>query len=199
MDLRIDDAFIGQWAPKFVEPGIGGEYEHNYPGILKAVALEIKSSGTLSEELFLKIWKWKGAMRVIRHVRMDQYPSRYASAIGRAVREPPARKLLALLGEDEKLPGVGAPTGSTILHFIHPKYMPIIDIRTVETLYKAGRVKTKMRDLEHYEEFRRAIDGIRRQCPSRTLRQIDKALFAYHKIVIDGRQIRPRRPRPCEL
>jgi hypothetical protein len=80
-----------------VVPGIRGEYEHNYSGILKAVALEIKSSGTLSPELFLRIWKWKGAMRVIRHVRMAEYASRYAPAIGRAVKEPPARKLLVLL------------------------------------------------------------------------------------------------------
>ena len=59
--------------------------------------------------------------------------------------------------------------------------MPIIDVRTVEVLFAAGYITTENRDLEHYEEFRRAIDGIRRRCPGWTLRQIDRALFAYHK------------------
>jgi hypothetical protein len=166
MAIQLDAAFIDEWGPKFEARGIGAEYEGEYPGIVKAVALEIKSSGTLSKELFLRIWNWKGAMRVIRHIRIKEYPSLYAPAFRRAVNEPPARKLLALLGEGQKLPGVGAPTGSTILHFIHPEYMPIIDIRTVETLYEAGRIKTKMRDLDHYEEFRAAINRIKKDSKS---------------------------------
>jgi hypothetical protein len=96
-------------------------------------------------------------MRVIRHVHMDEYQTLYAPAFRRAALEPPERKLQALLKDGQKLPGVGAPTGSTILHFIHPGNMPIIDVRTVETLHKAGRIRTKMRDLAHYEEFRGAI------------------------------------------
>jgi len=182
--LQIDDAFIRTWEPRFDEPAIGGEYEKQYPRLVEAVALEIESHGTLSEQLFRRIWNWKGAMRVIRHIRMDEYETLYAPAFRRAVLEPPERKLLALLSDRQKLPGVGAPTGSTILHFIHPGTMPIIDVRTVGTLHKAGRIRTKMRDLAHYEEFRGAIDKIRRECPNRTLREIDKALFAYHKVVL---------------
>ncbi len=127
-------------------------------------------------------------MRVIRHIRMGEYETLYAPAFRRAVRERPERKLQALLGEGHKLPGVGAPTGSTILHFIHPGFMPIIDVRTVETLYEADRVRTSIRDLDHFEEFRAAMDEIRRECPESSLRQIDKALFAYHKIVLDAKK-----------
>jgi hypothetical protein len=47
-------------------------------------------------------------MRVIRHVRVDEYGTLYAPALGRAVSEPPEKKLQALLGEGRKLPGIGA-------------------------------------------------------------------------------------------
>jgi hypothetical protein len=185
MSFKIDDAFIREWEPRFDEPTIGGEYVREYQTIVDKVAMEIRTQGTLSQQLFLDIWKWKGAMRVIRHVHVDRYRTLYAPAFGRAVLEPPAKKLEALLGDGHKLPGIGAPTGSTILHFIHPDYMPIIDVRTVETLHEARRIHTKMRDLTHYEEFRFAIDDIKHECPNWTLRQIDKALFAYHKVVLD--------------
>src|SRR5215469_11525720 len=44
---------------------------------------------------------------------------------------------LGLLAPGIKLPGVEAPTGFTILHFMPPQTMPIIDVRTVEVLYAA--------------------------------------------------------------
>lgn len=115
----------------------------------------------------------------------DEYDTRYATAFHRAAAAPPERKLTELLGHATKLPGVEAPTGSTIIHFIHPETMPIIDVRTVETLLEAHRISTKTRDLEHYEEYRNAIDIIRLDYPDLTLRQIDRALFSYHKQVLD--------------
>jgi hypothetical protein len=128
-------------------------------------------------------------MRVIQHVRLDEYESLYASAFRRAASEPPERKLAALLAPGVKLPGVEAPTGSTILHFMHPHSMPIIDVRTVEVLYAAGLLSTDRRDLAHYEEFRQAIEGIRHRCPGWSLREIDRALFAYHKQLLEKRAV----------
>jgi hypothetical protein len=192
MILQIDDAFIRKWNPEYDKPAIGGDYK-GYETLLTKVAGEMKSMGTISKRTFLEIWRWKGAMRIIRHVRLDEYDSRYAEAFRRAASEPPERKLHALLRDGEKLPGVGAPTGSTIIHFIHPATMPIIDVRTVEALVEARRVSTKQRDLEHYEEFRKAIDRIKHDCPNWTLRQIDRALFAYHKLVLDKKSQDRRR------
>lgn len=109
----------------------------------------------------------------------DEYDNRYAKAFRRAAAAPPERKLAKLVGSGVKLPGVGAPTASTIIHFIHPETMPIIDVRTVGTLFEAGRIRTQQCDLEHYEEFRKAIDRIRSECSiSWTLRQVDRAFFA---------------------
>jgi hypothetical protein len=118
-------------------------------------------------------------------VKLDQYEGLYASAFRRAAQERPDRKLALLIGPDNKLPGLEAPSGSTILHFIHPEIMPIIDVRTAEVLFAAGLVPTKHRDLKRYETSRRAIDQIRNRCSGWSLREIDRALFAYHKQVLD--------------
>jgi hypothetical protein len=188
MGLQIDDAFIRQWGPKYDDRGVGDDYQ-SYADLIKIVPVEAKQTGTISKKTFLGIWEWKGAMRVIRHVRLDEYESRYAPAFARAFSNPAERKLDALLADDEKLPGVGAPTGSTLIHFMFPYSMPIIDVRTVEVLHHFGRISTKQRDLAHYEEFRQAINRISRECLEPwSIRQIDKALFAYHKLVLDAKK-----------
>lgn len=186
----IDDAFIGKWHPKYdVTENDEGEYQN----LIAEVAGDLNSLGTISQNTFLAVWNWKGAMRVIRHVNLDEYNRVYATAFRHAASEPPERKLAALLAPGVKLPGVEAPTGSTILHFMHPRVMPIIDVRTVEVLYAAGLLSTDRRDLAHYEEYRRAIEGIRHRCPGRNLREIDRALFAYHKQFLE--KAAPKRAR----
>ena len=178
----IDDAFISEWHPKY---DWTENDEDEYQKLVAAVARDIASAGTVSKSTFLRIWNWKGAMRVIGHVLLDAYETLYAPAFRRAASEPPERKLAALIAPSVKLPGVEAATGSTLIHFMHPDSMPIIDVRTCEVLFAAGLVSTDRKDLAHYEEFRRAIDGVKRRCPRWTLRQIDRALFAYHKQVFE--------------
>ena len=152
----------------------------------------LPSSGTISKGTFRAIWGWKGAMRVIRFVNMSEYDARYADAFRRAALATPPGRLYLLLGNGMKLPGVEAATGSTLLHFMDPETMPIIDVRTIGVLFPAGLISTRQKDLEHYEEFRQAVLGIRSRCPAWTLRQIDRALFAYHSEVIDKLNQRSR-------
>ncbi len=177
--IVIDDAFVREWHPKYLE-----EDEGDYEVLVATVAREMHSR-TISRETFLKIWNWKGAMRVIRHVRIKEYDTLYAPAFRHAACESPQRKLATLIGPGMKLPGVEAATGSTIIHFIHPESMPIIDVRTIGALFRAGLISTQQKDLAHYEEFRQAIEGIKQGCPGWSLRHIDRALFAYHKQVLD--------------
>jgi hypothetical protein len=179
MAIVINDEFVREWHPRYDDIA---DDEPEYERLVVCVARDMNSSRkTISKDIFLAIWKWKGAMRVIGRIDLEEYDKLYAEAFRRAASEPPERKLAELVN----LPGVGAPTGSTIIHFIHPKSMPIMDVRTVEVLFSAGLVSTKARDLEHYQEFRLAIEHIRNACPRRSLREIDRALFAYHKLVLD--------------
>ena len=183
MNLQIDDRFIRHWEPKYDDRGVGDDYRE-YTELIQIAHNEVERTGMISKKTFLSIWKWKGAMRVIRRVKLDEYDARYAPAFAKAYASPPEQKLHALLA-DAKLPGIEAPTGSTLIHFMFPDLMPIIDVRTVEVLHHAGRISTKQRNLAHYEEFRQAINRIRRECREPwSVRQIDKALFAYHKLVL---------------
>jgi hypothetical protein len=191
--IAIDDAFIREWHPKY---DVTENDEREYQRLVAEVARDLNSLATISQSTFLAVWKWKGAMRVIRWVNLDEYNSVYATAFRIAASEPPERKLAALLAPDVKLSGLEAPTGSTILHFMHPQIMPIIDVRTVEVLSAAGLLSTDRRDLAHYEEYRRAIEGIRRRCPGWSLREIDRALFAYHKQFLE-KTVAQRAQRQC--
>jgi hypothetical protein len=178
MTFQIDDAFIAKWHPKYDETE---NDESEYQKLVAQVSEEMRSSGTIGKRTFLDIWRWKGASRAIRHVRMEDY-ERYQQCIARVVSERPERKLDALVG----LPGVGAPTASTLIHFIHPDSMPIIDVRTAETLSNAGLIRSKRASFRGYEEFQKAISSIRQRCRRWNLREIDRALFAYHKQVLGG-------------
>jgi hypothetical protein len=181
-NVVIDDAFINEWHPKY---DWTESDEDEYQELVAIVSRDIASAGTVSKSTFLRMWNWKGATRVIRHVAIAAYDTLYAPAFRRAASQTPERKLATLIAPGVKLPGVEAATGSTLIHFMHPDSMPIIDVRTCEVLFAAGLISTDRKDLAHYEEFRKAIDGIRRRCPRWTLRQIDRALFAYHKQAFD--------------
>jgi hypothetical protein len=179
--LQIDDAFIATWHPKYDETE---NDEEEYNTLVEQTAKDICLTNTLSEEIFWAIYKWKGAMRSKRYIHMDQYYSMYAPAFRDSALAAPELKLRTLLVDYAncgKLPGLRAPTASTILHFIHPDMMPIIDRRTAEVLLRARLVSTKGTEFLHYEGFRSAVDSIRLRCPNWTLRQIDRALFAFHK------------------
>ena len=81
----------------------------------------------------------------------------------------------------EALPGIGAPVASTILYFIFPEIFPIYDFRTTEVLNHFGCLKSKTVSTIRYPEFQRVILKIRMELVHYNLRQIDRALFAYHK------------------
>ncbi|MFO1153124.1 MAG: hypothetical protein U1E42_05595 [Rhodospirillales bacterium] len=178
MSLLINDAFVRTWHPRYDETE-GDEAE--YQLLVDRVARDMRSHGTIHQDTFLAIWRWKKAMRAIRYARMEQYDQVYEPAFRRAAQESPSRRLAVLLEPGAKLPGLSVPTASTIVHFMYPRSMPIIDVRTVGVLFTAGLVSSRSMTLKHYEEFRYVMDCIRHRFAGWNLREIDRALFAYHK------------------
>lgn len=80
----------------------------------------------------------------------------------------------------DELYGIGVPVASTILHFIYPSIFPIMDVRAAEALYYSGYLNAKSRTQNNYANYRRVITDIAQQNKC-SLRELDKALFAYHK------------------
>jgi len=100
----------------------------------------------------------------------------YSEGIKKVLQSQEDRKLLIL----DDLYGIGVPVASTILHFIYPKVFPIMDVRASEALYYLGNLKAKGRNPKNYVNYRKEILNIN-QKTNCTIREIDKAFFAYHK------------------
>ena len=190
--LRIDDAFIATWEPRYDEKD---KDEGEYRRLLRRVGEERGTSGGISVETFAAIlfWKWKDLnwARNSRHIKWDSYDRVYARLLAREI-WPANVSSFALderIGDWTRelagLPGLGVPTASTVLHFIAPEKVPIIDRRTAEVLVKAAVLKNVKTDEIGYLLFRSTINGVLARCNRPwTLRQLDRALFAYHKLAL---------------
>jgi len=172
----IDDEFIAKWDSQYDE---GDESE--YRCLVKRVRTQVQSLGVISRQTFEHIYDWKAA-RAKRHVRWKKFRI-YTKGLREALRAADDRRVAIL----DDLPGIGIPVASTLLHFIYPKRFPIVDYRTVEALQDLdcldkSRSLYSFRDTpEGYGVFRQVMLNIARQHPKWSLRQIDRALFAYHK------------------
>lgn len=174
--LVIDNTFVEEWHPKYDK--IENDQEE-YEAIITKVSNDLSQKGTISKETFIRILDWKAA-RVKGIVRLNEFDT-YEKAFRECFKASNGEKLAIL----DDLYGIGVPVASTILHFMYPQYFPIMDIRTVETLHYMGYIKLKARDQKRYVSFQSTILTIARDYPKWSLRQIDKALFAYHKIYFE--------------
>lgn len=172
-DLKIDHSFISTWHPRYDE--IAND-EAEYKSLVTLTNTEIREKGTISGQTFIRILNWKSP-RVKGIVRLNEFGV-YEKGISAAYCAEENEKLKTLL----RLHGIGAPVGSTILHFIYPNSFPIIDVRTTETLHHAARIASSSTASSHYATFRSEMLNIARENSCFTLREIDRALFAYHKI-----------------
>lgn len=188
--LRIDSAFISTWHPKYDE---SESDKPEYKTLLAQIRDELNQKGTLSKETFIGVLDWKSP-RVKGIVRLNEFAI-YEKGIADAVRAGKNQKLGVLC----ELHGIGGPVGSTLLHLIYPNEFPIIDIRTVETLHRAGLLQSLSTDLARYPAFAREILKIASENPAFSLREIDRALFAYHKMFLSpklkGKMARTVEPR----
>jgi hypothetical protein len=174
--LTISCAFLSHWDPQYDDVE---NDQIRYDRILTAVAKELVSLGTLSQQTFLKIIEWKAAR--VKGKLSTNY-AEYSTAIKAAYHANGiATKVQVLV----QLDGIGVPVASTILHFMFPNEIPINDYRTVEILHAAGLVNHLSPDQKRLPQFVAAILLIRSRCPQFTLRQIDRALFAYHKLMFE--------------
>jgi hypothetical protein len=177
--LTIDLSFISTWHPKYDE---SERDEPEYRNLVSQVRNELNRNGSLSKETFVRILDWKSP-RVKGIVQLNQFPT-YKKTISDAIRVEKEQKLSVLC----QLRGIGAPVGSTLLHFINPNEFPIIDVRTVETLHYAGLLKSRSTDLRQYPAFTAEMLKIASENATFSLRELDRALFAYHKLFLSRKR-----------
>lgn len=168
----IDDDFIEKWHPLYDNSEIGGDYIE-YEQIVEKVSSDISSRGTILKSTFYDIINWKSA-RTKGKLRSDY--TYYEDAIRKVLAVPVQQKLSILI----ELEGIGVPVGSTILHFIYPLIFPIMDARVTDVLYDFGYLKAKIKSINNYSKYHKVILDIESQSKY-SLREIDRALFAYDK------------------
>src|SRR5208337_3451874 len=104
----VNDCFIEKWSGRF---STGVRDESNYAQLVSQVNDEIISKGYLSKPTFISIINWKSP-RVRPIFERGDYRI-YKQGIMRCLSAPDDEKLSILM----ELDGIGAPIGSTILHF----------------------------------------------------------------------------------
>lgn len=172
MVKKLDENFIDKWAIVDV-----GEYEYN--DIINLVKNDIETQKTITKSTLERILNWKSARSKgnIQKREYEEYSSTFTEILSG---ENKIEKL-------NDLYGIGISIASTILHFIYPNDYPIVDVRTVEALQLLGYVDkavkvSAIRDtIKGYRMYRAIIFEISKKT-KRSLREIDKALFKFHKI-----------------
>jgi len=170
----IDENFINKWEPIDLE-----DYEYN--NIKKLVDNDINNIKCISKTSLEALLNWK-ASRTKGKLDWDNFEE-YEKIFKKILELPKENKLAKLT----KLAGFGVSISSAILHFIYPNEFPIIDFRTVETLKALGYIDKNrsiysIRDtIKGYYYYRSVVLDIAKKC-KKNLRDVDKALFKYHKI-----------------
>lgn len=170
--MKIDFQFIKEWEPKY-DDLVSDQRE--YLALIENVNQDLVSFQTINVETFTRLINWKSA-RAKGRIEWNKYFN-YQKAFRLVCNNQQVDKLDELVA----LPGIGAPIASTILHFIFPDDFPIYDFRTVEVLNYFGYIKFKTASLGHYQEFQKVLKHLRTNLVHFNLRQIDRALFAFHK------------------
>jgi hypothetical protein len=124
----------------------------------------------------------RGDARIVYRWKARRSEGRFAVVDGRTVRET-TRRAFAVSDETERielltrLPGVGVPVASALLHFAFPDVYPILDVRALESLGVKGRSVYPPSFWVEYVSFYRGLAaelGV-------SLRTLDAALWQHSK------------------
>jgi len=157
-----------------------------YHRILDNVKKELDNSDTLSVSLIKEIlyWKYPGLPSKINSERYAQYQEAITNI---RTGELNTKEKITIL---EELDGIGLPVASTILHFLEPEKIPIVDERTVKALLyleiiPQGSLYHYRETIDGFLEYQDAILVIKNRL-NISLRNIDNALFNFHKFALSS-------------
>lgn len=176
---RIDVNFIDEWEKVYDSHESD---ENNYKLILESVASEFVRYNSITKDTFIRLISWKSP-RLKGIIKLNEFETTYKPVISHLKVGNESRTMIRSLVSQY---GIGTPVASTILHFVHPDTFPIIDIRTTESLNHFGLWSYKTITEDNYWYFCEVITKIKLDT-GRTLREIDRALFSFHKVYLKGK------------
>lgn len=153
--------------------------EYNIENVLYEEGHNYLKQGFLSKEEFMKIclWKSRRSKKLLKSNSEKSIINWTRKAFEASLE---IDKIQALM----KLKGVALPMASAILSVTDPKKYPVIDKRCMEVLKEMGLINNKNISKKKWQEYLEVIANLQKQY-GKTAREIDKALFAYHRMKLD--------------
>jgi hypothetical protein len=174
--LRLSSAFVRRWSGVYDERYRGSRDERDEQAIRGWLSARPEPK-YLSKPWFVRLCCWKSARQKARYESNPE--ARVREATGLAYQ---ASDELVKVNTLKALSGVNVAVAATILHFLHPDWFPIFDVRARTTLKKAGMWSRNVSGasdgawVDYVAVMRRLAKRLRV-----SLRDLDKALFAYDK------------------
>lgn len=153
--------------------------EYSIENVLYEEGYKFLKRGWLERDEFLKICFWK-SRRSKALLRKNTVAS-VRSITRKAFAESDEAKKIIILME---LDGVGIPMASAILSVTDPQKYPVIDIRTMQALKNMRLINYKTITINSWLKYLEVIEELKKKF-KRPAREIDKALFAYHRMQLD--------------
>ena len=175
--LEIDCKFVLEWANNY-DVQFGDSYDKREEEAVRGWLSSIPESKYLDKKMFVRLCEWKSA-RPRKHCRANDEATIIEVTRAAYIASDSLVKLSLL----KTLQGVGVAVAACILHFLQPDVYPIFDYHARNTLKKAGlwtREDSRSSDDRAWLEYVRVMRELSKKLGV-TLRQLDKALFAYDK------------------
>jgi len=174
--LVINKEFVLRWSANYDNIFRGSYDETEEKAIRNWLSLQ-KEPKYLNKEYFVRLGRWKTKRQT------TNYKANLESRIIEVTRSAyETSDELAKLDILDTLRGVGVAVASTILHYLQPDEFPIFDYHARTTLKEAGLWNREIKDasqnawLDYVKSMRQISHAL-----GVTLRELDKALFAYDK------------------
>ncbi len=173
----FDSEFIQAWHSTYnLTECDQGEYERLLSCVSEDLSKDKMTWSTFHDILTWKSKRIKGLLQGKGKSKEDQKV--YTHALNKCRLAPEDAKIQILAD----LQGIGIPTASTVLHFMYPHRFPISDVRTIQVLNYFKENVHKSQSLNGYKLFRACLLRLQTENPKWNLRQLDMALFGFHKL-----------------
>jgi hypothetical protein len=174
--LEISAEFVHQWADEY-DKRFDEKKEVQVERELKHWLAQQPEPKHLDKDHFIKLGWWKARRQMNNYKAND--PNLVQEATRLAYKVTNERIKLHIL---KILNGVQVPVASTILHFLQPDIFAIFDIHVRKSLKKAGKWDRDENDAsdEAWQEYMALMRNLSSSLGV-TLRELDKALWAYDK------------------
>jgi len=174
--LFIDREFVQQWSRRYDTKFEGG-YDQSEEREIRDWLSDQGEPKYLNKQYFVRLGRWKTKRQTSNYKRNEE--SKIIEVTRSAYQSSDALIKLNIL---KTLRGVGVAVAGTILHYLHPDRFPIFDYHARRTLKKAGLWSRDENDDsdQAWLEYTALMQDLASRLGT-SLRELDKALFAYDK------------------